>query len=102
MESGDFLHMEGRKIALVLDRRDNVAVVLADVGPGEDCLVRGLKAECDLRAAEAVPFGHKVALANLAAGEAIRKYGEEIGVAAAPIPKGGWVHIHNLHCARGM
>ena len=33
MTSQDFLHMGGKKIALVIHRDDNVAVTLADVRP---------------------------------------------------------------------
>ena len=102
MESNDFLRMEGRKIALVLDGKDNVAVVLADVAEGDACVIRGLGEEYDLAAAEAVPFGHKVALAALREGDPIYKYGEEIGVAREAIPRGGWIHSHNLYCERGM
>ena len=102
MESNDFLQMEGCKVALVLDDKDNVAVVLADVGIGEPCRIRGRGAEYDIPAVETVPFGHKMALAAIKEGEAIYKYGEEIGVARTAIPQGGWIHSHNLYCARGM
>lgn len=102
MESNDFLRMEGEKVALVLDEKDNVAVVLADVNSGETCIIRGHGAEYALQAMENVPFGHKVALTALKPGDSIRKYGEEIGVAREAIPQGGWIHSHNLYCERGM
>lgn len=102
MESNDFLRMEGRKVALVLDEADNVAVVLADVAEGERCIIRGPGEEYDLAAAENIPFGHKVALTSFGKGDSIRKYGEEIGVARGAIPRGGWIHSHNLYCERGM
>jgi hypothetical protein len=102
MESNDFLQMEGGKIALVLDAKDNVAVALADVGCGEPCRIRGRGYDYDLRAAGDIGFGHKVALCALKAGDPIYKYGEEIGVARESIPAGGWIHSHNLYCERGM
>ncbi len=102
MESNDFLRMEGAKVALVLDAKDNVAVVLADVHNGERCRIRGLGAEYDLAAVENIAFGHKIALAALKKGDPIYKYGEEIGVAQTDIPLGGWIHSHNLYCERGM
>ncbi len=102
MESNDFLRMEGRGVALVLDPKDNVAVTLADVHSGETCTIRGQGGDYDLVAVEDVAFGHKVALVAIGEGEPVIKYGEEIGVARAAIPQGGWIHSHNLYCARGM
>jgi altronate dehydratase len=102
MENGDFLRLGGRKVALVLNERDNVAVVLAEVAAGDSCTIRGRGAEYELTTVQDVPFGHKVALAPIAGDEPIRKYGEVIGVATKAIPRGGWVHTHNLYCARGM
>jgi len=46
--------------------------------------------------AEAVAPGHKIALRDIAPGEAVVKYGYAIGEATAPIAKGTWVHAHNL------
>ena len=40
--------------------------------------------------------GHKVALRDVAAGEAIIKFGVRIGHATKPIARGAWVHLHNL------
>lgn len=94
--------MGGHKIALVLDDKDNVGVVLADVAKGESCRIRGRGEEFDLPAVENIAFGHKVALIPLKKGEPIYKYGEEIGVAREDIPVGGWIHSHNLYCERGM
>lgn len=45
--------------------------------------------------------GHKAALADIAAGEEIRKYGEVIGVAILDIPAGTWVHDHNISTTLG-
>lgn len=41
-----------------------------------------------------------VALRDLAAGGPVRKYGEVIGEATGPIPRGGFVHVHNLRSCR--
>ena len=46
--------------------------------------------------AETVEFGHKVALAPIAAGEPVRKFGQLIGFASRDIATGEWVHSHNL------
>jgi galactarate dehydratase len=65
---------------------DNVAIVANRGG-----LHPGTEFACGLRLIEQIPQGHKVALANIAEGEVIRRYGEIIGRAASPIAKGGWV-----------
>lgn len=63
---------------------DNVAVALSPVAAGE------------LSAQEPIPQGHKLALRDIAAGEAIIKYGNPIGYAASDISEGHWVHTHNV------
>ena len=63
---------------------DNVAIVANRGG-----LHRGAEFACGLRLIEQIPQGHKVALADIGQGEIIRRYGEVIGHAAAPIARGG-------------
>ena len=65
---------------------DNVAIVANRGG-----LYPGAEFSCGLRLIEQIPQGHKVALADIGQGESIRRYGEVIGHAAAPIAKGSWV-----------
>jgi len=65
---------------------DNVAIVANSGG-----LRPGVEFACGLRLIEQIPQGHKVALADIAEGEVIRRYGEIIGHAASPISKGSWV-----------
>jgi altronate hydrolase len=43
-----------------------------------------------------VAVGHKVAVRAVARGEAVRRYGQVIGLAVADIAPGDWVHTHNL------
>jgi altronate hydrolase len=43
-----------------------------------------------------VAAGHKVATRARAVGEPVRRYGQVIGVASAPIRPGDHVHVHNL------
>ena len=43
-----------------------------------------------------IPAGHKVAIRPIAAGEAVRRYGQIIGFATAPVAPGEHVHVHNL------
>jgi altronate hydrolase len=73
-----------------LHERDNVAVALADIGAGDSLFEH-------LRVTEKIPAGHKVALANIKAGEEVIKYGNPIGKATRLIEAGELVHVHNLH-----
>jgi altronate hydrolase len=45
---------------------------------------------------EPIALGHKVALAEIAEGQPVRKYGQTIGFAARAISAGAWVHVHNV------
>jgi len=69
-----------------LHPRDNVAIVVNDFG-----LPAGARFADGLELKAFVPQGHKTALAEIAEGEAIRRYGEVIGYANAPIHPGEWV-----------
>jgi altronate hydrolase len=68
---------------------DNVAVAVRR-------LPAGAAVANDVAAREPIPSGHKVAVAPIAAGEAVRRYGQVIGAATQPIPAGAHVHVHNL------
>jgi galactarate dehydratase len=63
--------------------RDNVAIVVNDGG-----LAAGTQFACGLRLLDAVPQGHKVAIAGIAAGAPIVRYGVAIGRAARHIGRG--------------
>ena len=80
-------------LGIRVHRRDNVAVVAADVRVGD--VVR-LDDDGEVRAVEAIPCGSKVALGPIGCGEAVVRYGEEIGRATKDIAAGEYVHTHNL------
>jgi altronate hydrolase len=80
-------------LAIRVHPRDNVAVVAADVQPGD--FVR-LGDGSEVAAVEAIPGGSKVALSPIASGGAVIRYGEEIGRATKDIAAGEYVHTHNL------
>jgi altronate hydrolase len=48
---------------------------------------------------ERIPAGHKVAIRPIAVGEPIRRYGQIIGFATAPIAPGQ--HVHTQNCGMG-
>jgi len=50
----------------------------------------------EIVAPENIARGHKVALRDIKANEAVVKYGVRIGHATKPIARGAWVHLHNL------
>jgi galactarate dehydratase len=66
---------------------DNVAIVANDGG-----LPAGTRFASGLVLREKVPQAHKVALVDLAEGEAVRRYNVPIGYALRDIPAGSWVH----------
>ncbi|HIE04955.1 MAG TPA: hypothetical protein EYP61_09370 [Candidatus Latescibacteria bacterium] len=82
---------------LRINPSDNVAVALEPVGEGEEVEVSGLK----IRAKQAVPPGHKLALSYIPRGSEVVKYGSPIGKATRDISTGEWVHTHNLKGSRG-
>lgn len=82
---------------LVISARDNVATALESLEPGQTIALD----EQSITVADAVPRGHKVALREICAGEAVLKYGSAIGVASARILPGAHVHTHNVASARG-
>ena len=88
------------KRALIMQPNDNVATALEEIQVGDDVAAALGKESRSLRAAEAIPFGFKVALQDIPQGELIRKYGEVIGRASTAIARGTMVHIHNLEGTR--
>lgn len=73
---------------------DNVATLIDDAVPGP---IRQLGASSSpLVASESIARGHKIAVADIAAGAAVIKFGVRIGHALHPIARGAWVHLHNL------
>jgi hypothetical protein len=84
---------------------DNVATLLDDAETGVAArLVNAMDAanatESSLTLAEAIARGHKVAVDDIASGDAVVKYGIPIGRARQPIARGHWVHLHN--CASAL
>ena len=69
---------------------DPVGIALADLAPGTAIGIDGILA------CETIPRGHKVALADIAAGADVRKFGAFIGIASQPIARGHHVHTRNL------
>ena len=91
------------KIALKVDKADNVATLFAeDVKDGTVVQIRDKAGNEEyVTVLGDVPFGHKIAVADIKCGEQIIKYGESIGAASEDIKKGEYVHVHNMVALRG-
>ncbi len=72
---------------------DNVATLLNDASGAVQIL--GARTR-EIRLLEKISRGHKVALKDLIAGDAVIKFGARIGHATKPVARGAWVHLHNL------
>ena len=82
--------MSAQPRLLRLHRQDSVAIALQDIAAGTDLPEFGLTAQ------DHIPAGHKLALVAHAPGAVLRRYGQMIGLATAPIAPGAHVHGHNL------
>ncbi len=78
--------------AIRLHPTDNVAVARVAIPAGTELCIEGLQ----LVTREAIPAGHKIALAAIRPGELVERYGQAIGRASQPIEAGSHVHTHNL------
>jgi altronate dehydratase small subunit len=74
---------------------DNVATLLSDASAGSLVAIVGAKKKSELTAREKIAMAHKIALAPIAEGEAVIKFGVLIGIAMRRIEPGEWVHLHN-------
>ena len=72
--------------SIKLRQEDNVAVVVNDGGAPAGAVFQD-----GIAATEAVPQGHKVALADIPAGAAVIRYATPIGYANRDIARGQWV-----------
>ncbi len=82
---------------LIIDPRDNVAVALRNLVPGEEGRGKGVSG---IKVIDEIPASHKIALRDLDQGEEIIKYGEVVAVTTRVITRGEWVHTHNLESKR--
>ncbi|WP_250515871.1 altronate dehydratase family protein [Caballeronia sp. INDeC2] len=73
-----------------LNAKDDVVIAL-------DQLVAGTRIEKEgITVSGLIPPGHKMATRDIAAGEAVRRYGQIIGFATQPIRAGQHVHVQNV------
>ena len=87
--------------ALQIHPDDNVVTAVSELAAGTHIALDDGDSSIDVRVSEAIPFGHKVAIAPISEGEAVVKYGARIGLAMIDIAPGQHVHVHNLRSVRG-
>lgn len=75
-----------KPLVIRIKPEDNVAIVVNPKG-----LPEGTELEDGTTLIEGVPSGHKVALADIGSDEPIVRYGEVIGYAREPLPRGRWI-----------
>jgi arabinonate dehydratase len=75
-----------------LNAADNIAIARVPLSPGQELNVSGRAIHVE----EPVPAGHKIAIAAIAAGENLVRYGQLIGRARVRIQPGHHVHTHNV------
>lgn len=71
-----------------LHSNDNVVIALRDLPAG--AVVEGVTLP------QPIPRGHKIAVAAIAQGGLVIRYGQIIGAASVPMAAGAHVHVHNL------
>ncbi|MBQ8078267.1 MAG: UxaA family hydrolase [Eubacterium sp.] len=73
-----------------INSNDNVAVALEDIEAGY------VDDELCLTALDDIPKAHKILLTELRAGDNVIKYGYPIGRVTEDLPRGSYIHEHNL------
>ncbi|OZI18898.1 hypothetical protein CAL26_14560 [Bordetella genomosp. 9] len=85
----------------VVHRDDNVGTVVgADIPAAAPVPLAGC-VQGAVEVAEPVPYGHKIALRALQAGQEVVKYGVVVGRLSEAVAAGRHVHVHNLESQRG-
>jgi (2R)-sulfolactate sulfo-lyase subunit alpha len=85
------------------DAKDTVAVVVVEGVKAGQALTGWIMDDdrtMALTARQDIPIGHKLALADMKAGDTVYKYGEDIGRVVAPIRAGEHAHVHNIKTKR--
>lgn len=89
--------------ALAHSPDDNVAVIVVeDFKAGTETLVVVTENDSSftMTSGDDIPIGHKLALKDLAVGDTVIKYGEDVGKIVAPVAKGRHVHTQNMKTKR--
>lgn len=80
-----------KPILIKVHPKDNVEIVVNSKG-----IEAGTKISEGFEVLEDIPQSHKIALIDFMVGDEIIRYGEVIGYAKEPIPKGSWINEHKV------
>lgn len=83
--------------ALMMDETDNVVTCVTEVAKGENVIYQKGNELLSLKAEEAIPYCHKIALADLKEGDSVIKYGELIGRTNRDVAKGCLIDHENIY-----
>jgi altronate dehydratase small subunit len=90
------------KKVFVVEEEDNVGTSVGEpIEAGETVGTEGRLTDLTVVARADLPYGHKIALRDIAQGEQVIKYGLSIGSATTDIEAGDHVHVHNVESNRG-
>lgn len=84
------------RLAIQIHASDNVVTLVDEARAGDRVRFMTADGPRELPVLDDVPFGHKVAVRDIAPGERIVKYNEPIGRASRAIRAGEHVHVHNV------
>jgi len=84
------------KIGIQIHPNDNVVTLVDAASPGAVVQYVTSAGRREIPVTDEVPFGHKVAVDDVPAGESVVKYDEVIGRASRTIRRGEHVHAHNV------
>lgn len=88
------MHISLQETAIIhLHPSDNVVIAMVPLAAQRVITVGTSK----ITLQSTIGAGHKIAITAIAVGDAVRRYGQIIGFATAPIAAGSHVHTHNLH-----
>ena len=83
--------------SLIIDPKDTVAVLLENAQKGDTIETPG----GTVTLLDDIEFAHKTAIFDHVPKQPVYKYGYEIGYTENAVPKGSWIHNHNMRCDRG-
>lgn len=90
------------KKVFVVEKADNVGTAVGEpIQKGDAVGTDGRVTDLTVTATTDIPYGHKIALHDIAKGEQVIKYALSIGTALADIKAGDHVHVHNVESNRG-
>jgi altronate dehydratase small subunit len=85
----------------VVENKDNVATAIREVSADETIEIAVGDDTRTIKISDDVPFGHKIAIEDIAEGDTVYKYAKSIGNASQDIEAGEWVHVHNVESNYG-